>query len=343
VLNGKVVFIHAEKHICYNGNKRTGVIKMEHFPHIPDYAEQYLLTLKKDGLKDSTIRRYYYDLNDYFAWMRVNFEEDHLQKLSSLTKKDTKEYYQFLSMQRKYSASTLTRVETVLKRLGVYLVKYGQMAANPFHMERTIHSAELSDEDFAKSGEIEKLFSVISSDEGLTENQLKHRHLLVPRNKAILRLLVFHGLSMQELNQISMKDVSPHHKELHLPTRTCSLTKVDQSILMDYLQSVPEPVRPRARTKDPLFAAFDYQRGTYRWDYEQSSPKPLTIIAIQKMLRQEIRRGGLRNGLSAQHFRRSYILSLIQEGADDDELKQRLGLKALLSLKRYRSYAQLQI
>ncbi|MFC7372259.1 tyrosine-type recombinase/integrase [Fictibacillus iocasae] len=313
---------------------------MDHFPHLPGYAQHYLLALLSDGRKESTLRRYYYDLHDFFAWMRVNFKDDALPSLSHLKKEEVQEYLRFLTDQRKYSTSTMTRVETVLKRLGVYLVRTNALSANPFHIERTVHAEELTDDDFVSAEEINQLFSVLSSLDGLTENQLKHRPLLIARNRAILHLLVYHGLTLKELSQIKMKDLRLHQRELRLETRICQLQQKDQQLLSEYLNSIPEPVRPRLHSNDPLFAAFDYQRGTYRWDYVRSSPKPLTIIAIQKMLRQEIRRGGLRSGLSSQHFRRTFILSLIEKGAEDHEMQQMLGLKALLSIKRYRSYAQ---
>ncbi|MGY4558832.1 hypothetical protein ACVW18_005180, partial [Bacillus thuringiensis] len=108
--------------------------------------------------------------------------------------------------------------------------------------------------------------------------------------------------------------------------------------LYNYYKTIPEPVRPKYHSNDPLFVAFDFTRGTYHWSYEDDAPKFLTEISIQKMIRLEVKRANLRKGISAQHFRNTYILRRIQGNDSPEQIMQQIGFKSSLSLKRYFDY-----
>ncbi|PEW23477.1 integrase, partial [Bacillus thuringiensis] len=86
------------------------------------------------------------------------------------------------------------------------------------------------------------------------------------------------------------------------------------------------------------FVAFDFTRGTYHWSYEDDAPKFLTEISIQKMIRLEVKRANLRKGVSAQHFRNTYILRCVQGKNAPEHIMQQIGFKSCLSLKRYYDY-----
>lgn len=138
------------------------------------------------------------------------------------------------------------------------------------------------------------------------------------RNIAILNLLIDYGLSLQELTALTMHHVHFETNTLSIPAtagveRTITLAKEDKKQLYNYYKSIPEPVRPKYHSDDSLFVAFDFNRGTYRWVYENDAPKALTEIAIQKMIRLEVARANLRKGISGQHFRNTYILNLIKK------------------------------
>ena len=106
------------------------------------------------------------------------------------------------------------------------------------------------------------------------------------RNIAILNLLIDYGLSLQELTALTMHHV--HFETKHYLSQQPQGRKNNfinqrrQKQLYTYYKSIPEPVRPKYHSNDPLFVAFDFNRGTYRWVYENDAPKGLTEIAIQK-------------------------------------------------------------
>ncbi len=104
------------------------------------------------------------------------------------------------------------------------------------------------------------------------------------RNIAILNLLIDYGLSLQELTALTMHHVHFETNTLSIPAtagveRTITLTHEDKKQLYTYYKSIPEPVRPKYHSNDPLFVAFDFNRGTYRWVYENDAPKGLTEAA----------------------------------------------------------------
>ncbi len=319
---------------------------MEDYPHLPEYADSFIVHLQKKDRTKSTIKRYYYDLLDFFAWVRVIKKTDDLRVIQSLDTLTLKEYFLFLSEQREYRTATSKRVFTVIKSLFFYLHTNRKISSNPFNeLEQTLkEDTQFTDDDFISDEEYKTLFQTLSSYEGLTEKQQKYRHLLIKRNEAILSLLYQYGITLQEITNIEMKHVHFTQHELTVinkkETRLIALDDETQQLLYEYKEKIPEVIRPRVYSSDRFFIAFDYQRGTYRFDYGKYEPKPLTVIAIQKMLRQEVRRSGLREGISSQHLRRTAILNLLKEGKDEEDVQLWFGLKSNLTLNRYEAYLE---
>lgn len=317
---------------------------MEEYPHLPGYAESFISHLQKKGRTESTIKRYYYDLLDFLAWVRVIKKSDDIDAIKSLNPCVLNDYFQFLSDQREYSTSTSKRVFTVINSLFHYLYSQRQLQVNPFsELEKNLkEDTQFNEEDFITESEFELLFKTLSSYEGLTEKQQKHRHLLIKRNEAILSLIYFYGLSLQELTNIEMKHVHFTQQQLTVLNKTemrrLPLDDFTRHLLYAYIEDIPDAMRPRNYSSDRFFIAFDYQRGTFRFDYGNYEPKPLTVIAVQKMLRQEIRRSGIRKGISSHHLRRTAILNYLASGKTGEEAQERFGLKSQLTLQRYENY-----
>ncbi|MED1865634.1 site-specific integrase [Fictibacillus nanhaiensis] len=319
---------------------------MEEYPHLPEYADSFIVHLQKKDRTNSTIKRYYYDLLDFFAWVRVIKKTDDLQVIQSLDSLTLNEYFLFLSEQREYRTATSRRVFTVIKSLFFFLHTTRKISSNPFNdLEQTLRDVtQFTDDDFISDEEFKTLFQTLSSYDGLTEKQQKYRHLLIKRNEAILSLLYRYGITLQEITNIEMKHVHLTQQELTVinkkETRLIVLDDETHRLLFQYKEDIPESIRPSNYSSDRFFIAFDYQRGTYRFDYGNYEPKPLTVIAIQKMLRQEIRRSGLREGISSQHLRRTAILNLLKEGKGEEDVQLWFGLKSNLTLNRYEAYLE---
>ncbi|MDM5198952.1 site-specific integrase [Fictibacillus enclensis] len=314
---------------------------------LPNYSAVYLEALEKKGRQGSTIRRYFYDVSDFLAWMRVVKKEDSFSAFQSLQTRDFQLYFDFLMNERHYSLRTLQRVLTVLKQLVQFQIGLGNLSFNPVNGVQIGPKDDpfFTEEDFITNEELQRLFETVRSYEGLTENQQKYRHMLIDRNQSIITLLAYYGLTLHELTSLRMKHINFTKGYVHVPsetslTRDIPLEKNDQMLLYSYYETIPQAVRPAWYSNDHFLAAFDYQRGTYRWVYKTRSPKPLTEIAVQKMIRLEIQRSGLRKGISAQHLRRTCILNDVKAGLDLEIMKTKYGFKSPLSLRRYYDYLQ---
>ncbi|OZM58658.1 hypothetical protein CIB95_03565 [Lottiidibacillus patelloidae] len=314
---------------------------------LPSYINQFLLSYKEKGRQSSTIKRYLYDLDEFLQWMRANYNNVSFEQWQSLSAKDFASYYTFLIEQRDYSERTMKRIATVLKQLYRYYEQqgYNNIVSPNLTVEANKKAVPLSSEDFISEDEREHFLKIISSREGLSENQLKSRHLLNDRNKSIILMLCDEGLTLNELVSLTMKDIHFENNQIDVPSvtsmaRTIRISHENKQQYFAYFKSIPAPVRPQYHSDDPFFLAFDFQRNTYRWMYDLDAPKRMTDIAVQKMIRTEGKRANLRKGLSAQHMRNSAILRAIEAGETHEEIQRKFGFKAAISLKRYLTFAE---
>jgi site-specific recombinase XerD len=319
-----------------------------HKTSLPSFVKDYLASLFNKQRKASTIKRYIYDLEDFFVWLQIEKGDRSFATWSKLAPVDIQTYLSILTHHRKYQPRTTKRVLTVLNQLYKYYDNLG-LSQNPILEINKIDIKEptMTNLDFLTEKEIQQLFSSLRSDHDLSENQLKTRHLIVDRNEAIFILFLFYGLSLQELTNLNMNGI---HFETNTITvastehqRTIKLSLDHKHVLYKYYDTIPIPVRPRYHENDPFFVAFDFQRGTYRWVYDGNKPKKLTDIAIQRMIQKEIKRGNLRKGISAQHLRNTYILTEILNGKNISIVQRQLGLKTAISLKKYFNFVNGEI
>uniref|UniRef100_UPI003F491A37 tyrosine-type recombinase/integrase n=1 Tax=Bacillus multifaciens TaxID=3068506 RepID=UPI003F491A37 len=296
--------------------------------------------LLKKGRKTSTIKRYIYDVESFIQWLHQSkrFSDDNVWE--SLHKKDFEAFFNHLKEDRQYSDKTVHRIYIVLNRFYEYLDL-------PSPIEGVIYieppNRALGKEDFISSQEEKQLKQVVASLEGLTEKQRSARPMILERNVSIIVLLLDYGLSLQELISLQMKHVHFESNTLSIPedskiNRTIHLKEEDKLHLYQYYKTIPEPVRPKYHSSHPVFVAFDFTRGTYHWSYDDDAPKFLTEISVQKMIRLEVKRANLRKGISAQHFRNTFILRMIKQKNTPEQIMQQVGFKSHLSLKRYYDY-----
>lgn len=260
----------------------------------------------------------------------------------SLYKKDFEAFFNYLIEERQYSDKTVHRIYIALNRLYEYLD-----LPNP--IESVIHIAPpdraLRTEDFISPQEEQRLKEVSASLEGLTEKQRSTRPMILERNLSIIILLLDYGLTLHELVSLRMKHVHFENNTLSIPedtkiNRTIQLIEEDRLHLYNYYKTIPEPVRPRYHSDDPLFVAFHFRLGTYLWSYDDDAPKFLTDMSVQKMIRLEIKRANLRKGISAKHFRNTFILKMIQQQYTAEHIVKQVGFKTDVSLKRYYIYSE---
>ncbi|MGF1436874.1 tyrosine-type recombinase/integrase [Bacillus thuringiensis] len=298
--------------------------------------------LTEKGRKQSTIERYAYDIKDFYKWLRANEKLLHIKSWSELSEADYQTYFSELENKRKYSQKTRHRIWVVLKKFHMFLGIVSPLDGINLSL---IPDQSLHDNDFITELEENLLKQTVLSTKGLTERQAKYRPLIMDRNVCIINLIVNYGLSLQELVSLDMSHIQFARNTLVVRgengiNRSILLSENDTKQLYKYYKTIPEPVRPRQYTDNPLFVAFDFNRGTYRWVYEKDAPKALSEVAIQKMIRLEVKRSGMNRRISAQQMRNTFIIRLIKQGITKDELARRMGFKTKISLKRYYQYLQ---
>ncbi|MBM7094265.1 tyrosine-type recombinase/integrase [Bacillus sp. H-16] len=285
------------------------------------------LSIECSEKQESTVKRYRYDLIQFYEWC----QKEGIPFSEAYSPDTVDAYYLYLCKIKRYSILTIKRILSVLKQHSLF-VNPSPKKVTPFdvYLQRDTIDHKKAAGDFLKTGQIKKLLKIIPGDYALTDHQLKYRHFYSERNQAIIHLMLFYGLTVQEISGLTMKDVHFQTGIIHLfsrkrKPRTITLQRNDRRLLHRYYQTVPMAVRPRWQTRDPFFASFDFQRGTYRWSYEDDAPKKLTDVSVQKMIRQEMRRAGLGPGFSGRALRNTYILHRLLDGAMPEELKEELA------------------
>ncbi|MGY4689903.1 tyrosine-type recombinase/integrase [Salibacterium sp. K-3] len=317
----------------------------ENNPLLPGQARDFLEFLSSRGRKKSTVLRYQYDLEDFFRYMEVSTGYEGSEALNIMGAGHIEAYFSFLAGTRHYQARTQKRIHTVLKQFFGFLYETGTFSSNPIkHFDlNDLITEELTPEDLIHPSEEKTLLDSLQSDAGLSEKQAAARPLLAPRNLVIIRWFLCYGLRLQELTSLFLKDINQGRGLLYIPEETgnprvVSLSKKDQSLLYHYFQAIPNPVRPFLE-HHPVFAAFDFQRRTYRWSYEEDRPKPLTQVAVQKMIREERRRAGIERSISSKHLRNTCIIRALKTGKSPEQVQEMLGLNTVLTLNKYIDYA----
>jgi site-specific recombinase XerD len=309
---------------------------------MPVFVEEYLDSLHEKGRKPTTIKRYRYDLLDFLHWYEQNGSTLTYQRWASLTDLDITDFFDELIQQRSYKIRTTRRIYSVLQQLARFYIKKGQLQTHAIlhYSQPELILTPLKRSEWLSEKEADRLLSIVRSYEGLTDNQMKGRPMLIDRNEFMVHLFLHYGCSLHEVASLTTSDVRFERNELRIRSekgvsRIVRLSPEHKQLAYTYFKQIPEPVRPRLFSTDFFFVAFDFQRGTYRWSYEEDQPKRLTEIAIQKMIRTEVERAGLRKGHSAQQLRHTFILRMLMKGFDPFTLQQQLGLKSALSFNRY--------
>ncbi|TWI55262.1 tyrosine-type recombinase/integrase [Halalkalibacter nanhaiisediminis] len=316
-------------------------------PEFPAFIEDYLNQLLLKGRKDSTIRRYQYDLFDFSNWLRQARQTTEVIDWKTISTEELELFFEELSSGRNYHIRTIRRIHSVLKQVSRYQKSLGSSELRPIEdiEPPELTANPLSESEWLTEKERTVLLRSVMSDHGLSDQQMETFHFYKERNVFMVRLFLHYGLTLREVHQLSMTNIKFERNELVIdhesaPARNITLEEQDKKLAYTYYKQIPEPVRPRLHSADPFFVAFDFKRKTFHWSYDDDGPKRMTIIAMQKMLRMEVKRAQLRKGISAQTLRHTFILQKLINGMSQDELIDIIGYTSPLSIKRYLNTAQ---
>ncbi|MGE6553106.1 tyrosine-type recombinase/integrase [Bacillus mycoides] len=291
----------------------------------------FLADLLKRGRKPSTVKQYRYDLTLFISWLQKQLK---LPPEDVFISFDVNILECYLKSFRKKRGASISNV----KRVRGIFINFLQFHGAADSLKSDIAPPKLTSKDFASDEEIEKLFRVMQSYNGLTEYQASGRKFILERNLLLVHFMLNYGLSIQDIITLSMHDINFGTNTitpggLHAYKRSITLSKDDVKLALSYYKQIPKLIRPRQQTGDPFFVAFDFAPQTFRWDYEKDQPAALTRIAIQRMLQKEAKRAEIK--VTPTMLRNRFILNALQSGMKPIEIKAFLGLKSVEALHRY--------
>lgn len=298
----------------------------------PDYVNDYIKFLTEKGRKGSTLKQYLSDLDKFFDWMNDFKGDVDLNTIRSLSSQDLEAYVDCL-YNMKLSDATFRRLISVLNRFLKYLnINTGAILDKP--KEHPLRS--LNAYDFISDDEMELLLTSMKKS-----NSSSARDYLIDRNLGIVCLARYYGLTPKDISLITMENVNLAQRTIEIKTNGSPLMiEIEDEHLQyirDYRNSIEESLRPRLRTKDPLFVAFFNPTCRFHFDYAAGMPKALSIRGIQEMIKDEVRLAGLRI-LSAKHLRNSCILDHLLNELTNEDVVSYFRLSDSFSIRRYRAY-----
>lgn len=320
---------------------------------LPGFVYKMLFDLQSKGKQASTIKRYQYNLQHFFQWLKEESGSISFNTWKNLTNEEYMGYYEFLTIEKDYSDRTLNHIFAAIKKLALFYLEEGHEVYVPDDELRMIRKQglELKEHDFLTDIELDKLMNSIESYHDLSEDKAKNRPLIYLRNQSMVSMMVNEGLSLQEMADLKMFNLSFMRNVIEIGKtpykieRTINMSPATKKLYLSYLSAIPKPVRPRQKThypetQDPFFVAFDYYRSTYRWVYEIDQPKNLTARTIQHTIQEEAKRAELGKRVTARTLRNTCVLKLIKDGKSKTEMEKWFGFDSPYSLNRYLRYAE---
>lgn len=302
----------------------------------PDYVQNYSKFLIDKGRKRSTLKQYSSDLEKFLDWMNKYKGSIDLDTLRSLTGQDLEAYVKHL-YDMGLSDATFRRLLSVLNRFLKYLnINTGSILDKP--KERPLRP--LNTYDFISDDEMEKLLNSMRKPNNSTA-----RDYLIERNLAIVCLARYYGFTPKDISSITMDKINLAQKTIEIKTVGSSLIieLKDEHIqyVLDYRNSIEKSLRPRLRSKDPLFVSFFNPTCRFNFDYAAGMPKALSIRGIQEMIKDEVKLAGLRK-VSAKHLRNSCIIDHLSNGLSNEAIVSYFRLSDPFSIRRYKEYLKTQ-
>lgn len=298
-----------------------------------EYLDPFIRFLQEKGRKPSTLKQYISDLEKFFDWLS-NYKGTTINEeiLRSLSDQDLKSYVNELNNQNLSDASFRRLISVLNQFLRFLNLDPGTIIDKP--KDRPLRS--LKSKDFISKKEMQQLLTSMKK----SNNSIARDHL-IERNLAIVCLSRYYGLTPKDISSITMNNINLAQKTIDINTsKNTLIIKLEEEhiqYIRDYLYSIEKVLRPRLRTKDPLFVSFFNLTCRFHFDYVAGMPKGLSIRGIQEMIKDEVRIARLRK-ISAKHLRNSCIIDHLSRGFSDEAIISFFRLSNSFSLRRYKEY-----
>lgn len=255
-----------------------------------------------DGKSTETVGTYRRSLNEFERWFAG------LESPFGFRKEDVLAYKNYLSDERSLSPVSVSTYLTALRRLCAYLVEAGELETNPAvgikgNARPISHSRETLTEE-----EVERLFEVV---EGNT--------LIALRDRAIVALMIYAGLSEIELVRANCADLDPTLYGLNLRVQGKGHTEKDQRVSLEGVaaESIQAYMlaRPQRKPEDPLFVSHGHR----------SDGSRLNTRSIRGRINHHLKTANLkRPGISPHSLTHTAALIWLNGGMDVELVRERM-------------------
>lgn len=265
-----------------------------------------------------TVNAYQKDLEEFLAFVRIQFELDHIDKINYALVRN----WIVSLVDNGISNRSVNRKMSSLKTYYKFLLKTGQIEENPMLKHKSLKTSKKIQVPFSEK-EINKVIELLAEEKGFKGL----------RNRLIVELFYATGMRRTELVNLKVSDISLAQRTLKV------LGKRNKERLIPLLPSTQITLEQYLQERNRLKTVVDES-------YLLLSEKGVKIYEtlVYRIINTYFSQASEKIKKSPHILRHSFATHLLNEGADLNAVKELLGHASLASTQVYthNSIAQLK-
>jgi site-specific recombinase XerD len=231
-----------------------------------DIIDIFRTHLQESAKDPKTINSYIHVVKELNQWL--NNDTDALIMVKPI---DIRNYITYLRHNRRLAPSTVNKYIASLKSFYHFLSEQGVISNNPMEQIKRVSFSNVSITN-------NKWLSPIEQEKFLNYATLEKNEWIRTRNLAVIDLMLFAGLRVQEVSDLKIQDVTPNKKNLNILVIDGKHGKyAEVTLVAKYARNLKNWLRLRKESKKPC-----HVNSTSLFVSERSSS--LTTRAIQKFV-----------------------------------------------------------
>ena len=313
---------------------------------MPEFAEDYYSNMDAKRLSTNTILGYMYELKVFLNFVAVVVKKESIKDLvvGDLEKLSLKHIDSYTSKSEsgiKLSDNATRRKLAVVKSIYRYFIAIGSIKKNPTLLAKGPKVREhavikLSDAQVTALLHVIRTQESLNSEFFITEHAKSYNERMIPRDIAIIMVLLGTGMRISELVGLNMSDVDtsdPEKYYLHIIRKGADEDKVRimgavYNALENYIKS-SRPTLVDSTLENALFVSTQGKR--------------MSVNAVQKMVEKYCRLANLPDNISPHKMRATFATKVYAETKDIYAIKDALHHKTIDTAKHYISDKEARI
>ncbi|WP_100401525.1 tyrosine-type recombinase/integrase [Bacillus sp. FJAT-42315] len=252
--------------------------------------DAYIFYLEEEGKDDKTVQSYRHAIKEFYNWSGYD------ASITDARPIDIKEYISFLRHDKRLNPATVNKYITALKSFFLFLEEAGYIKESP--MTR-IKRVTIADSD---SGE-PKWLTPAEQECFISYAELETSERLRTRNLAIIDLMLYAGLRVQEVVDLTIEDISLSGKDFKVVVRDGKKGKYAVvTLIHKYSRNLKKWLKLRGESDKASHL-------TSTWLFVSERSEQITSRAIQKFMKKYSDLAGM-EGITPHRFRHSFCKNL---------------------------------